>query len=183
MLANSKKMLALLAGTVIVAAAVMSCQPIQITTDFNLGAGLKTFDVQAGVPVEKSGTGSIGDTPVDVGSGTIQLQTSAITFTPSNAGEPKGTVNLQDNMVLEVTVWVSDVEAVETVCQTGDQYGPFEVTLDENYVPVSVDPSQVTLTQNTIRLLNEGEFSFCIRALSPIDGTVVIDSLRFTVGL
>ena len=56
----------------------------------------------------------------------------------------------------------------------GETYGPFSVTLDENYVPVSIDPSSVTLSATTVALLNQGQTAVCLEVVSPVTGTVKI---------
>ena len=75
------------------------------------------------------------------------------------------------------------VDLVDTVCDVGEQYGPFEVVLDENLEPVSVSPSRDLLTRNTLNLINEGEFSLCIEVVSPVEGIVEIESFAFNLGL
>jgi hypothetical protein len=102
--------------------------------------------------------------------------------TPSGSGAGKGSVNLQESGILEITVWIASGDEVETVCDTGEEYGPFSVKLEDN-VPVSVDPSEVTLSQNTLDLLNSGSFSLCIEVISPVDGIVTISSLTFNFRL
>ena len=154
---------------------------IQIPVAFELGDSLGGFEVQAGVPTQNRGTGALGDNPFTIGSGTLTLDPNVIAVTP--AGPGKGGVNLQDGGTLIVTARIAAVAQLAVVCEEGELYGPFEVQLDANYVPVSVDPSTVTLTQDTIDLINIGEFSLCIEVESPIDGTVTIDRLNFRVGL
>ncbi len=150
---------------------------------FELGAGLAEFEVQAGQAVRNSGSGAFDLSGLSIGSGSIELDPSVITVTPSGSVTGKGSVNLQESSTLEITVWIASGDEVDTVCDAGEKYGPFSVTLDENNVPVSVDPSEVTLTQNTLDLLNSGSFSLCIEVISPVDGTVTIGSLTFNFGL
>jgi len=156
--------------------------PLQ-TVDFDLVSGLGEFEVQAGQPARKTGAGAFELPDITLGRGTIELDPDVITVIPADSGGAKGAVNLQQTSTLEVRVWIAPAAEVETVCETGEQYGPYEVTLDENYVPISIDPSSVTLTQNTLDLLNVGEFALCIQVVSPIDGTVTIESLTFNLGL
>ena len=58
-----------------------------------------------------------------------------------------------------------------------------DITLDEDYAPIAINPSSVTLTQTTVDLLNAGEFSLCIEVVSPVDGRVTIGSLTLNLGL
>jgi hypothetical protein len=158
-------------------------QRIQIPAEFSLAGGLGTFEVQAGVLKQNRGTGSLGDTQINIGSGTLRIDPAKITITPANGGGGKGTVNLQAGGTLVVSASIAAVDAVDTVCESGEKYGPFNVALDVNNQPVSVDPSSVTLSQTTIDLINGGTFSLCIEVTSPIDGTVTIDALSFSLGL
>ena len=158
-------------------------QQVQIPAEFQLD-DLGTFQVEAGVPTQNRGTGSLGDNPIDIGSGTMLLDPASITFTPADGGGSKGSINQQDGgEELVVTAWIAAVDEVDTVCETGEEYGPFTVTLDEDNQPTTVDPDSVTLTQTTIDLINGGEFSLCIEVVSTLDGTVTIEVLDFTLGL
>ena len=150
--------------------------------DFGLGSGLGQFEVTAGQPTAKTGTGSFDLGEYSVGRGSVELDPDAITVTPSDSSGNKGTVNLQQTNTLEIIVWIASVDAIDTVCESGEQYGPYEVTLDEDYVPIAIDPSLITLSQSTLGLLNSGEFSLCIQVISPVDGTVTIESLTFNLG-
>jgi hypothetical protein len=85
--------------------------------------------------------------------------------------------------VLEITAWIASADLLDTVCDVGEQYGPYEVTLDANYVPIAVQPATITLTQTTLDLLNGGEFSLCVQVVSPVSGTVRIESFTFNLGL
>ena len=154
-----------------------------IPGDIPLSGGLAQFDVQAGEAAKSSGTGSFSLEGISLGHGSIELDPSAITLTPAGGAGSKGAVNLQETSTLVITVWIAPIDEVETVCDAGEQYGPFDVTLDENYVPVSIDPSSITLSGGTLDLLNAGEFSLCIEVVSPIDGTVTIESLTLNLGL
>jgi len=145
--------------------------------------GLGTFEVQAGVPKSNHGPYSFTGQRAKIGSGTLRIDPANITITPANTGGGKGSVNLQGGSTLTITAWIAAPEDVETVCESGEKYGPFSVELDANNQPMSVDPSSVPLTQNTIDLLNAGTFSVCIVVTSPVDGTVTIDALSFSLGL
>ena len=119
---------------------------------------------------------------IPIGSGSIKLDPAVIGITENTSDEKRATA-LQAGSVLEVTVWIDSVDAVATVCDTGEEYGPFTVELDENLVPQSITPSSVTLTTDTLDLLNSGTFSLCVEVVAPVDGTVTIDSFTFNLGL
>lgn len=171
--------------TVGVAAMVSGCPAslFQITSDFDLAEGMRTYDLQAEVPVEHTGTYSLADPGVTIGSGSLAIPVSVVSFTPADTSGGKGAVNLQQIGTIEVTAWIASPDELDTVCGGGEEYGPFTIALDENSVPVSISPSSITLTQNTLSLLNGGEFTLCIRAVSTVDGILEIELLRFRFGL
>jgi len=154
-------------------------QALRVTIPVDLGEDLGTFEVQAGETVQHRATTGVPQSSIDIGSGTISINTDDITVTPAPG---KFGVNLQGGNLI-ITAWIDTLAAIDTVCETGEEYGPFTVELDEDWNVVSIDPSSVTLTQTTIDLLNGGEFSLCIEVTSPVDGTVSIDTLTFRVGL
>ena len=176
----------IIGGSMLVAASLAGCQsliPTQPVT-FDLQTALSQFEVEANVPTQNTGTGQWGDLEgITIGRGSLQVDPSAITIIPADTSSGKGSVNLQQTSTLVITVWVGPLEDEDTVCSTGEQYGPYTFTLDENLVPIAVEPETVTLTQSTLALLNAGEFSLCIEVVSPVDGTVVIASLTFNLGL
>ncbi|MBI1827837.1 MAG: hypothetical protein HY287_02085 [Planctomycetes bacterium] len=156
-----------------------------IASNFQLQNGLESFDVQAGQPVQKHGSIGIQSTGTvpSIKSGKLLISPSKITFTPTS-GTPKGNVNAQAaENTITVTVKLDTAEADATVCDSGEEYGPFVVTLDSNNQPTSVDPSEVTLSQNVIDLLNGGRFSVCIDVTSTVNGTVGIQALTFKFGV
>jgi hypothetical protein len=148
-----------------------------VETSLILNEGLGTFDVEAGVPQRRTGTVTFSTAGGALQGGTLEITPSAITVEPGGA---KNAVLLQGG-VLTVTVWIAPLDAEETVCDTGEQYGPYAVTLDESNVPVAIDPSTVELTDTTLDLLTLGQFSICIEVVSPIDATVTIQ--RFQINL
>lgn len=149
------------------------------TFPFSLGSS-GNFDVQAGVAKQNVLTVTNFDTlGFTVGSGSLKINTDAITVTPS--GTPgKGLVNQQTN-TLTIEVRVDATGSEDTVCDTGELYGPFTVELDDNYNVVSVTPSTVTLSANAVSLLNSGAFVMCIDLLANFDGQVTISQFEFTV--
>lgn len=164
---------------------VMGCPqtPLVVTTDFPLNDSLGLFILTAGETQQARGTIEITGDSATVGSGTFTIGPANIVVTPANGAPGKGTVNLQGGGVIEIRVAIAATDAVDTVCDDGDSYGPFHITLDADDVPVSVDPSEVTLTPATIDLINSRGFSVCLEVTSPLDGTIDINALTFSFGL
>jgi hypothetical protein len=151
------------------------------SVDFPLGAGLGQFTVEAELPIARRGTGEFNTGGFTVGTGEIVIGIDGITVTPDENTGDKAAVRQQGELTLGITVWLAGVDLLETVCDVGEQYGPYTVTLDADYTPTAIDPPTITLTQATIDLLNTGEFSVCIGVLSPVNGTVTIESFTFNL--
>ena len=117
----------------------------------------------------------------EIAGGTVELDLNAITVTAQADGNGNKSIAAQAMDPLEITFWVGPSADVNTVCEDGEQYGPFEIQLDENYQPVSVTPSTVTLTEGTLALLGEQQIALCMRVVSPVSGTVRIEQLILTL--
>jgi hypothetical protein len=162
-----------------------SCSPtaFQRATTLELGTGLGVFQVTAGEPARNTGTQMGDPVEINLGSGSIELDPGVITVTPTPTTEGKARAAMHVVSTMTVTVWIGTVDQLPTVCEEGEQYGPFTVGLDENNIPEEIDPSRVTLSDRTLDLLNGGDFSLCIEVVSPVTGTVTIESLTFNLGL
>ena len=177
----------LIALAIVVVGTSVGCQRVtttggsgQVTADFELGEGLRSFVVVAGEPTENFGTGTFTIAGGEVTAGVLVLDPASVIVTPTAGGPEKLQTTLQDGEELVITVWIDAPENLNTVCDDGgEQYGPFNVVLDEDYVPVSIEPAEVTLSDATVDLINAGEFAICIRVLSTITGTVEITALTF----
>lgn len=150
---------------------------------FTLSQGLGDFEVTAGTPTEKSRLVTLESSGITLGRGSLEIDPSVITVTPATDGGGKIQLSQQGTSNLEVTAWVGTVDELTTVFETGDEYGPYTVTLDANHVPVSVSPGSVNLTDKTIDLLNDGQFSLGLRVVSPVTGSVSIESIIFNLGI
>ncbi|MBI4718623.1 MAG: hypothetical protein HY763_12510 [Planctomycetes bacterium] len=140
--------------------------------------------VEAGVPQTQPLSISYEPANVQVGRGSFEIDPAEVVFTPADNGGGKGTAAFQDGAnTIVITASIGGPDDLQTVCESGEQYPPFTLTLDENNQPVSIDPTSVTLTANTIALLNSGDFTICLELNSTISGTVTINSVVFTVGL
>jgi len=176
--------LVFLGGAMVVAGLAGGCPQrlFTVTQDFPLDDALAVFAVQANTPVQNRGTITITGDSAQVASAVLSIKPANIVV--DTGGPGKGMVNAQDGTnVIVVQAAIADAAGVETVCDDGEQYGPFEVTLDANFQPVSVSPSSITLSQQTVSLLNSGAFSICLEVTSPVDGTITIQALTFELGL
>ena len=163
---------------------VGACSVLQIDVGVPLGTSLGQFDVEAGGSQEQAGTITDfqdGSNPT-IGSGSVALKSSSITITPTETGD-KGMTNLQSNDPIVVTAWIDTIDNAGTVCGGGEEYGPYSVYFDDDYNVTSISPAKITLSQNTIDLLNGGSFSLCVRVESPIGARIEISELSLKVGL
>ncbi len=154
---------------------------IRIPLDFELPASQGTFEVQAGEPTQNAFLiAGASDTP-NFSSGTIRLSPSAISVVPANSSGDKPRLTGQGTGQLIVTARIAGADELDTVCSGGDEYGPFTVDLDDDNVPTGIDPESFDLRKNTVTLMNSGNFTVCLEVVSPIDATVTIDKIEFTV--
>lgn len=179
-----------------------------ITIDL-AASNVDQFDVEAGAPLKRAigGVGGSDTRGFDL-TGSIELKASAISVTPSDSADNKLAALQQvvddcstacaaaevdaaicddvcSNGELQITAWVAELGDA-TVCDGGDntdQYGPYVVTLDDNGQVVSVSPSSFTLTARTQTWIATAGVTLCIEVISPITGTVSIDSLVINLSL
>ena len=172
---------------------------IQIPVSIPLGTAGE-LDVQAGQPSTRTGTFSTGDIPIDIGSGSLRIDPDAITYDPSDAKVAQSAPTCADACAaanidsascdavcglgqIEATLWIGLADELDTVCETGDQYGPYTATLDDSGVVTDIDPGSLTFGEKTLEAFNAGGGTFCITVIAPYDGTVILDTIAGTVGL
>lgn len=152
------------------------------TFPFNLGLS-GTFEVEAcsaeanTLIVTDFSTGGF-----TIASGTMTIDPGTITVTPDaeQTGECPGSSEAR-TFTIEVRLGAPGTEA--TVCDDGEQFGPYVVELDDDFNVVSITPSSVTLSQNAVDLLNGGSFVLCITVDTDFSGTIVVEQFLFTVTL
>lgn len=182
-----KRNLVALAGMAVMVAVLqvsgcVSLIPPQ-TIPFNLPVASRSFDVEAGVPAKNTLTITDFDTSgFAIVAGSMTIDPAAITVTPDSSATGKGRVNLQAR-TLTVVVILGAPETEESVCDDGEQYGPFAIELDEDFVATSITPPTIAFTDNAVSLLNGGSFVLCIEVEADFDGHVQIDRLVFTVSV
>ena len=88
----------------------------------------------------------------------------------------------QGRRVASVDMGNMDVLVTE-LPERADEYN-FQVTLGEDWQPVSVVATPSSLQPATLSLLNTGDtIGVCIQVISPIDATVLVDSVRLNLRL
>lgn len=112
---------------------------------------------------------SVSDMTVD-----LTKSLSALTVTPDVSKTFYAALDGSDTA--QVYAYVATASDNEVVCDTGEQYGPFDITISDTFQPVSIDPPQATATPSTLWIINSGSFSVCLELHSPIAGNLDIGS-------
>jgi len=164
---------------------VVGCQSLipTVTVTVGLDENLSSIDVVAGEANTKQGRVLFSsDGNFSIGRGSLVIDPEALSFTASSTNAPKLISAQSMSDTIQVTAFVASPELLDTVCEVGEKYGPYTVTLDGTFQPTSVTPASITLTQDTIDLLNAGSFSLCLQVDSSVSGTVVLSSLNLNLG-
>lgn len=77
--------------------------------------------------------------------------------------------------------YVARLEDYQTVCETGEEYGPFEVTVNASSQLSTVDPPSADATQTSMDIINIGRYSFCVKVVSPVDALVDLNRVEFNI--
>ncbi len=124
--------------------------------------GTGQIAASASEAVSKAGVFTVSLSNGPVSGGTLDLTRFAPIIQPATNGLGKiGFLPLQST-TFEFSGRVAAADEVETVCESGEFYGPFFVVVDEVLNPVSVEPREVDLSCDTLELINSGEFSICV---------------------
>jgi hypothetical protein len=185
---------------------VSGCAPITIPVPVSLtDAGVGEFEVQAGVPKNaranfsftlgrSGGSGSLSIDPANVSVQTANTtggKVSALTLQEQNvclnacllADVDAATCGeVCTDGELRVTIYIGTQEGIQADCEAGDMF-VFEVELDADGNATSILVTPDSVSQDLLDLLNTGSFGACVEVISPVDGTVRVDSLTFNVGL
>lgn len=173
------------ASILTLAGVIGGCPPIRVPVDLNLnGAVGAEFAVQADLSLQRTfGLTFDNQSGITIGQGTFEIEAKNIAVIINPEGPGKGTVGFQasDNSIT-VTARVAAAGQESSVCTSDDEYGPFTVELSAENVPVSVSPSSITLSENTVTVLNSGVLTLCLEVLAPFNGMVTIHTLTLNVG-
>lgn len=152
----------------------------------NIGAKGKGIPLEAGVPWSRAfsvnyGVSGFGGPFTSL---TLDLQDSlaGIDFTPQalSAGLSGQAVALATTTG-QMWFYVGRLEDYGTVCDSGEAYGPFDVTVNASSQLSSVSPPTTTATETTMDIINIGAYSFCVKVVSPINAEVDLNSVGFNI--
>jgi len=167
---------------------ITGCQSLipLIAIPVSLSGTLSQIELIAGEPSTTCGTINFTtDSGFTIGRGTFEFDADALSFVALET-TPAGTGKLVAGQAIENTIvataFVAAAALQDTATEVGDKYGPYTDVLDENFQITSVSPSSITLTQNTIDLLNGGSLSLCLQIESSVSGTFAISSFKLNLG-
>jgi hypothetical protein len=81
-----------------------------------------------------------------------------------------------------MVIRVARFEDSETVCSTGEQYGPYSIELNDDFSASSVSPPTATATRQTLDIINTGGYSICIQVTPVVDATADLDFVAVDIG-
>jgi hypothetical protein len=82
----------------------------------------------------------------------------------------------------KMTIRVARFEDSDTVCSTGELYGPFDIALEDDFTASSVSPPTATATAHTLDIINTGGYSVCIEVTPVINATASLDFVEVDIG-
>lgn len=138
----SGKRTALLLSAFVGSLQVGGCAPLTFEVPVALTGGSGSFDVQAGVPAQKSGSFVFNPGSFDAGSGSLALSADDVKITPASSGSGKVISTAQqvvtcmdaciaadvdgdtcdqvcNSSTLQVTIRIASVDNAERVCEEG----------------------------------------------------------------
>jgi hypothetical protein len=77
---------------------------------------------------------------------------------------------------------VGSAEQEATVCTEGELYGPFDITLADNFQPASVVPATAEATRHTLDVINTGSYSICVQIMPTVTAVADLNSLTVDIG-
>ena len=81
-----------------------------------------------------------------------------------------------------MTITVSRFEDSDSVCATGELYGPFIIELNDDFSAGGVSPPTATASQQTLDIINTGGYSICIQVTPVITATASLDFVEVDIG-
>ena len=144
-----------------------------------LGDELANFELVAGEPARHQDVIDLGEAPFEASAGVLRFDSDRLSVSPAPGGASKGSVNAHEGRAVEVTVRLASAADVETVCEAGEVFGPFDLDFDTfNEFEASV-PAEVPLNAAALELIRAGTMSICIECSAEFAGTVRIGGLIF----
>jgi hypothetical protein len=99
----------------------------------------------------------------------VQGALKHIKFTPSFEGMGEGVAN----------VWmrIAEGDKADSVCQTGECFGNFEITSNQSGTLYGANPRKALASPKAIKLLNSSNFALCLGVKAPVAGAVTASFL------
>ncbi len=74
-------------------------------------------------------------------------------------------------------IYIASAAEESTVCTSGEEFGPFEISVSDGNQLDSVSPDSSTASQSSLSIINTGSVSLCLRIDSPVEAVLDIDEL------
>jgi hypothetical protein len=153
---------------------------------FNIGGGGKNVEFSAGDTwaVAFSVNYDVGSFGGPYKSLTLNLQDSLadVDFSPLalGAGSSENASALAATLG-QMWLYIGRQEQSGVVCDEGEGYGPFNVTINTSSQLTTVSPPTATATNTTMDIINTGAYSFCVKVVSPVNATVDLNSVDVNI--
>lgn len=128
--------------------------------------------------VQAHGLLLLEELPLSVSIAALRLDRDQITILPAPAGG-KGSVNFHEGLGVKVTVHIASAAEVDTVCDSGESYGPFEVDFGALNEFESVTPTGAEPDAAMVALINTRSISVCIECTPEFAGIGRIEGFAF----
>jgi len=163
--------------------------PQSVEFELNQGAGLQ-FPVTPGEAVQRMATLSFDPAGLNITGGTFEIKPEAISVEEDEAQPGKVATRLQAGTVT-VTGRVAVPGQEDDVCNSTDTYGPYDVTFNNDFTVSEVNPDSISLSNNTIAVLNAEpdpqtglvSVDICLEVSAPFTGMVTIRALTFNINI
>jgi len=97
---------------------------------------------------------------------------------PTSSGKPnQKSLNSRATEQVEMYAYISSASESASTCVSGEKYGPFTISVENNNQPSSVSPAKATATKPTLSIVNAGSFSVCLEVVSPIAAKADLDGV------
>lgn len=144
------------------------------------------YNLKSDIAIQKSGVVD-SEVPADapLQPGAIQIERADIKIESSG---PRATIDFAQagppaSRTVEITVWIGEESEVDSVCQSANRFGPYIVTVNQDFTVQSIRPRLFSFSEATRARLAEDRFSICFLVEANFDAHVEIRRLTFLLDL
>ncbi len=114
---------------------------------------------------------------------TLSTASVSLPGSSSNKASTNSTNSKRDKISARATetvtmrIYIASAAEESTVCTSGEEFGPFEISVSDGTQLDSVSPSSATASQSSLSIINTGSVSLCLRIESSVEAVLDIDEL------